>query len=58
MKALARATLSGYEPGRWRAGARVPAAAGAQGVKEQNVDIEDGRFVAWKVDLLVTFVLE
>ena len=29
--ALARATLSGYEPGRWRRpGARVPAAAGAQ----------------------------
>ena len=28
--ALARATLSGYEPGRQRAGARVPAAAGAQ----------------------------
>ena len=27
-------------------------------VKEQNVDIEDGRIVAWKVDLLVTFVLE
>jgi len=29
--ALARATLSGYEPGRWRRpGAWVPAAAGAQ----------------------------
>ena len=29
--ALARATLSGYQPGRWRRpGARVPAAAGAQ----------------------------
>ena len=29
--ALARATLSGHEPGRWhRPGARVPAAAGAQ----------------------------
>jgi len=28
--ALARATLSGSEPGRWRPGARVPAAAGAQ----------------------------
>ena len=29
--ALARATLSGYEPGRWRRpGARLPAAAGAQ----------------------------
>ena len=29
--ALARATLSGYEPGRWRRpDARVPAAAGAQ----------------------------
>ena len=29
--ALARATLSGHEPGRWRRpGARVPAAAGAQ----------------------------
>jgi dodecin len=27
-------------------------------VKEQNVDIKDGRIVAWKVDLLVTFVLE
>ncbi len=27
-------------------------------VKEQSVDIEDGRIVAWKVDLLVTFVLE
>ena len=27
-------------------------------VKEQNVDIVDGRIVAWKVDLLVTFVLE
>src|SRR5208283_938295 len=27
-------------------------------VKEQNVDIEDGRIVAWKVDLLVTFVLQ
>jgi hypothetical protein len=25
---------------------------------EQNVDVEDGRIVAWKVDLLVTFVLE
>jgi len=23
-----------------------------------RVDIEDGRIVAWKVDLLVTFVLE
>ncbi len=31
IKALARATLSGYEPGRWRRpGARVPAAADAQ----------------------------
>ena len=28
--ALARVTLSGYEPGRQRPGARVPAAAGAQ----------------------------
>ena len=29
--ALARATLSGYQPGRWRRpGARLPAAAGAQ----------------------------
>jgi dodecin len=27
-------------------------------VKEQSVHIEDGRIVAWKVDLLVTFVLE
>jgi hypothetical protein len=27
-------------------------------VKEQNVDVEDGRIVAYKVDLLVTFVLE
>ena len=27
-------------------------------VKEQNVDIEDGRIVAWKVALLVTFVLQ
>ena len=27
-------------------------------VKEQNVDIEDGRTVAYKVGLLVTFVLE
>jgi carboxylate-amine ligase len=29
IKALARATLSGYEPGRWRPDARVPAAAAA-----------------------------
>ena len=28
--ALARATLSGHEPGRQQAGARVPAAAAAQ----------------------------
>lgn len=27
-------------------------------VKEQGVDIEDGRIVAYKVNLLVTFVLE
>ena len=27
-------------------------------VKEQNVDVEDGRIVAYKVDLLVTFVLD
>ena len=27
-------------------------------VKEQSIDIEDGRIVAWKVDMLVTFVLE
>ena len=27
-------------------------------VKEQSVAIEDGRIVAWKVDMLVTFVLE
>ncbi len=27
-------------------------------VKEQSVAVEDGRIVAWKVDLLVTFVLE
>ena len=27
-------------------------------VKEQSVDVQDGRIVAWKVDLLITFVLE
>ena len=27
-------------------------------VKEQGVDIEDGRIVAYKVNLLVTFVLD
>ena len=27
-------------------------------VKEQNVDVVDGRVVSWKVNLLVTFVLE
>ena len=27
-------------------------------VKEQSIAIEDGRIVAWKVDLLITFVLE
>jgi carboxylate-amine ligase len=35
--ALARATLSGYEPGRWRRpGARVPAAAGAPGAARRQ----------------------
>ena len=35
--ALARATLSGYQPGRWRRpGARVPAAAGAQQGSEEE----------------------
>lgn len=27
-------------------------------VKEQEVDIRDGAIVAWKVNLLITFVLE
>jgi flavin-binding protein dodecin len=27
-------------------------------VKEQGVDIEDGRIVAYKVNLLVTFILD
>jgi flavin-binding protein dodecin len=27
-------------------------------VKEQGVDIEDGRIVAYKVNLLITFVLD
>ena len=27
-------------------------------VKEQGVDVEDGRIVAYKVNLLVTFVLD
>ena len=35
--ALARATLSGHEPGRQRAGARVPtAAAGSRGSEEEQ----------------------
>ncbi|MCK9793067.1 dodecin family protein [Isoptericola sp. 4D.3] len=40
-----------------RAGSTVRNITGAW-VKEQKVEVSDGRIVAWQVDLQVTFVLD